>query len=118
MLNRTRSKSILQTVETGSTARRLNVSNTTATRKIASHDRTSPCRVCTDDEMLRAGLAQGTDSNFYGATRYGGANNAGTLFEITTKGKLTLLYSFCPQSGCTDGIEPQAAPMQATDGTF
>jgi len=34
------------------------------------------------------------------------------------KGKLTMLYSFCPQSGCTDGIEPQAAPMQATDGTF
>jgi uncharacterized repeat protein (TIGR03803 family) len=29
-----------------------------------------------------------------------------------------VLYSFCPQSGCTDGDSPTAALVQATDGNF
>ena len=37
---------------------------------------------------------QGSDGNFYGTTYYGGANNVGTVFEITPGGTLTTLYSF------------------------
>src|SRR6202050_1835401 len=48
----------------------------------------------------------------------GGANNGGTIFKITPSGTLTTLYSFCPQSGCTDGEYPYAGLVQATNGDF
>jgi uncharacterized repeat protein (TIGR03803 family) len=57
-----------------------------------------------------AGLVQATDGNFYGTTVRGGANgNLGTVFKITPSGTLTTLYSFCSQSGCTDGEGPRRA---------
>jgi uncharacterized repeat protein (TIGR03803 family) len=58
------------------------------------------------------GLLPATDGNFYGVTQIGGANNDGTIFKITPGGKLTTLRSF---SG-SDGAEPWAAPIQATNG--
>jgi uncharacterized repeat protein (TIGR03803 family) len=66
------------------------------------------------------GVVVGTDGNLYGVTGLGGAGNSGTLFKITPGGRLTTLYSFCPQGGggCTDGCGPYAAPIQATDGNF
>ena len=39
-------------------------------------------------------LAQAMDGSFYGTTAYGGSNNMGTVFRITTNGTLTSLYSF------------------------
>ena len=51
----------------------------------------------------------------------GGANRtwtAGTVFKITPGGTLTTLYSFCSQSGCTDGADPYAGLVQATNGDF
>ncbi len=68
---------------------------------------------CADGEWPEAGLAQASDGNFYGTTSGGGANNSclnggcGTVFKITADGTLTTLYSFCSQSGCTDGETPQ-----------
>jgi uncharacterized repeat protein (TIGR03803 family) len=83
---------------------------------------------CTDGEYPNAGLIQATDGNFYGTMTNGGANNdastcffgpgCGTVFKITLGGTLTTLYSFCSQSGCTDGANPFAALVQATDGDF
>jgi uncharacterized repeat protein (TIGR03803 family) len=73
---------------------------------------------CTDGSNPVAGLVQGTDGNFYGTTYGGGASNYGTVFKITPGGKLTTLYSFCAQSNCTDGYEPVAGLVQATDGNF
>jgi uncharacterized repeat protein (TIGR03803 family) len=74
---------------------------------------------CTDGANPAAGLVQGTDGNFYGTTEFGGANlYYGTVFKITPTGTLTTLYSFCTQSGCADGGEPQAGLVQATDGNF
>jgi uncharacterized repeat protein (TIGR03803 family) len=68
---------------------------------------------CADGIQPEAGLVQGTDGNFYGTTAFGGANAEGTVFKITPGGTLTTLYSFCSQSGCTDGIEPEAGLVQA-----
>jgi uncharacterized repeat protein (TIGR03803 family) len=68
---------------------------------------------CTDGEYPVAGLVQGTDGNFYGTTPEGGANGGGTVFKITPTGTLTTLYSFCAQSGCTDGEDPVAGLVQA-----
>jgi uncharacterized repeat protein (TIGR03803 family) len=72
-----------------------------------------------DGEAPLAGVVEGTDGNFYGTTSDGGASGyAGTAFKITPSGTLTTLYSFCSQSNCTDGFEPFAALVQATNGNF
>jgi uncharacterized repeat protein (TIGR03803 family) len=62
------------------------------------------------------GLVQATDGNFYGVS------SAGAIFKITPSGALTTLYVFCshPQEDepCTDGANPMAGLIQATDGDF
>jgi len=73
---------------------------------------------CTDGAVANAGLVQGTDGNLYGTTELGGTNNFGTVFKLTSAGKLTTLYRFCSQSGCPDGAQPSAGLMQAADGNF
>jgi uncharacterized repeat protein (TIGR03803 family) len=75
---------------------------------------------CTDGDLPYAGLIQATDGNFYGTTRYGGANSydGGTVFKLSPSGTLTTLYSFCSQSGCADGEYPVGGLIQATDGNF
>jgi uncharacterized repeat protein (TIGR03803 family) len=73
---------------------------------------------CTDGSNPYAGLVQATDGNFYGTTSIGGANNGGTVFKITPDGRLTTLYSFCSHTNCTDGSNPYAGLVQATDGNF
>jgi uncharacterized repeat protein (TIGR03803 family) len=67
-------------------------------------------------------LIQATDGNFYGTTSQGGGstncdpyiNGCGTVFKITPAGKLTMLHSFHN----TDGVQPFAGLVQATDGNF
>lgn len=63
-------------------------------------------------------LVQGTDGNLYGTTAFGGKNNDGTVFKITTAGKLTTLYSFCSKAKCVDGSRPEVGLVLATDGNF
>jgi uncharacterized repeat protein (TIGR03803 family) len=65
-------------------------------------------------------LVQGINGNFYGTTQLGGTNEpwGGTVFEITPVGKLSILYSFCARTNCTDGQEPLAGLVQATNGNF
>jgi uncharacterized repeat protein (TIGR03803 family) len=65
-----------------------------------------------------ATLIQATDGNLYGTTTGGGAYGAGTVFEVTSNGEVTTLYSFCAQSGCPDGKNPNAGLIQASDGDF
>jgi uncharacterized repeat protein (TIGR03803 family) len=73
---------------------------------------------CTDGEYPGAALIQGTGGNFYGTTYPGGANNSGEVFQITSSGALTSLYSFCAQSECSDGADPIAGVIQATNGNL
>ena len=73
---------------------------------------------CADGATPNAPLLQGNDGNFYGTTSAGGANNAGEVFKITPAGSLTVLYSFCSQTNCTDGYAPFAGLVQGTDGNF
>lgn len=69
---------------------------------------------CTDGSSPYAGLARGSDGNFYGATQNGGDYSYGTLFRITSLGTLTTLQSF----DVTDGSVPVAGLMQAVNGGF
>jgi uncharacterized repeat protein (TIGR03803 family) len=73
---------------------------------------------CTDGHNPETALIQATDGNFYGTMYFGGTSGDGTVFKITRSGTLTTLYSFCSQSGCTDGEYPQAPLVQDTNGTF
>jgi uncharacterized repeat protein (TIGR03803 family) len=77
----------------------------------------------TDGANPYAGLVQATDGNLYGTAAYGGANTTdcggigcGTVFKIIPTGTVTTLYSFCSQSGCTDGDYPVAGLVQDTNG--
>lgn len=76
---------------------------------------------CTDGKTP-VGLIQATDGNFYGTTKKGGANGSaggdGTIFKVTSKGKLTTLYNFCSQTQCQDGQLPYAGLVQDTNGVF
>ena len=73
----------------------------------------------TDGANPEAGLVQGSDGNFYGTTKGGGAHlDDGTVFKITSAGAFATLYSFCAQSGCSDGTEPKAGLVQGADGNF
>jgi uncharacterized protein (TIGR03437 family) len=82
---------------------------------------------CPDGDVgiTSTSLIQGTDGDLYGTTLQGGAGTCliagtnygcGTVFKITPSGSLTTLYSFCSQSGCTDGNSPYGALVQATNG--
>src|SRR5438874_6110444 len=76
-------------------------------------------RHCSADEILQGrlidlvpfvdvdgapALVLATDGNFYGTTSQGGANNDGTVFRITSSGKVMTLHSF----NGTDGARPTA----------
>ncbi len=66
----------------------------------------------TDGSTPYGGVIQATDGNFYGANTNGGTNSYGTLFEITTAGKFSLLHTF----DLTDGQFPYSALRQHTNG--
>jgi uncharacterized repeat protein (TIGR03803 family) len=64
------------------------------------------------------GLVQTPNGEIYGTTVGGGAANEGTIFKMTAGGVLTSLYSFCIESNCADGSEPDAGMILGTDGNF
>lgn len=68
----------------------------------------------TDGRLPFAELVQATDGNFYGTTRNGGKDDAGTIFKMTPQGKVTTLHSF----NMTDGAYLENALIQAKDGHF
>ncbi len=60
----------------------------------------------------------GNDGNFYGTTQYGGTTTNGSIFKITPAGQYTDLYSFCPQTSCSDGGSPLYPPVLGDDGNL
>lgn len=76
---------------------------------------------CADGTQPAAGLIQATDGSLFGMTFAGGNTSGacasvgcGTIFELKQSGALTTLHSFDE----TDGLNPEAALVQANDGNF
>ena len=71
----------------------------------------------TDAALPWATLVQGNDGNFYGTTQNGGNTactlGCGTIFEITSIGKVTT-FNF----DGTNGSQPFAGLVQAANGDF
>jgi uncharacterized repeat protein (TIGR03803 family) len=55
-----------------------------------------------------SGVILDRQGNVYGTAGLGGVNGNGVVFKITPQGQETVLYSFCSESGCTDGSDPSA----------
>jgi uncharacterized repeat protein (TIGR03803 family) len=66
-------------------------------------------------------LVQGSDGNLYGTTWWGGTNDFGTVFRISTNGTLTTLYTFGTVTDAAgqplDGAMPNGL-VQGRDGSF
>jgi uncharacterized repeat protein (TIGR03803 family) len=60
-------------------------------------------------------LLEATSGKLYGTTLRGGAEGLGEVFTITLGGTFDLLHSFAT---VTEGYEPVAGLIQATDGNF
>lgn len=60
---------------------------------------------------------QGQDGNLYSVAQGGGVTGHGTLYKISTTGKISLIYSFCALTACDDGADPNN-PIQYVDGNF
>ena len=71
--------------------------------------------IVSDGANPQAALVQGSDGTFYGATRFGGGNNAGVVFRLSN-GTYSNLVSFGSSSG--DGRTPLAALITGTNGTL
>lgn len=69
-----------------------------------------------DGSNPRAALLLGGDGNFYGTATSGGAAAAGSVFQLTPQGTLTVLHTFT--GGAADGANPQAALVDGGDGKF
>jgi uncharacterized repeat protein (TIGR03803 family) len=63
---------------------------------------------CIDGAGPFAGLVFDQNGNLYGTAGGGAPRAGGVVFELTPKGKETVLYSFCWQDNCTDGQNPYA----------
>jgi uncharacterized repeat protein (TIGR03803 family) len=66
-------------------------------------------------EALLVGDAAG---NFYGTTYLGGTHEAGTVFKVDAEGKESVLYSFCSQTGCSDGQYPYVGVILDATGNL
>ncbi|MGN6619290.1 MAG: choice-of-anchor tandem repeat GloVer-containing protein [Ilyomonas sp.] len=60
-------------------------------------------------------LMQNSDGSFYGTTRSGGANNAGTIFKLTTSGTFSVIHSFV---AATEGSTANGSLVKGKDGNL
>src|SRR5215472_2340512 len=74
---------------------------------------------CSDGNQVFGTLVQTANGNLYGTTLSGGnSSNKGEVFEFNPANMLTVLYSFCAQTNCTDGASPIAGLVEGGDGNL
>jgi uncharacterized repeat protein (TIGR03803 family) len=62
-------------------------------------------------------LVRDSSGNLFGLTYGGGAHGTGTVFQYSS-GTETLLYSFCSQTNCADGSNPNAGMTMDANGNL
>lgn len=67
-----------------------------------------------DGALPLAGLIGDAKGNLYGTTSGGGGGSlpAGTVFQLDSTGKETVLYNFCSVANCADGNTPYAGVIR------
>jgi len=79
------------------------------------HSFTGPDGVNPEGDLVQSNA----NGNLFGVTLAGGnSNGAGTLFQMTTSGALTTLYTFCSKTNCNDGSAPNVPLAQDGFGDF
>ncbi len=77
---------------------------------------------CGDGAEPLASLIFDQAGNLYGATEYGGALAAGTVFKLAPNAdgswRESVLHSFCSRTNCGDGAEPFASLIFAQAGNL
>jgi uncharacterized repeat protein (TIGR03803 family) len=74
---------------------------------------------CTDGASPSSGLVFDQKGNLYGTTFAGGAYGYGTVFQLTPKGKETVIYSFCSNPpSCNDGAQPRGGLVFDQEGNL
>jgi uncharacterized repeat protein (TIGR03803 family) len=76
---------------------------------------------CPDGRYPFYGLVQAANGDLYGTASLGNPSQpiqGGAVFKITPSGVFTTVYTFCAQAGCPDGMAPQGALVQGTNGDF
>jgi uncharacterized repeat protein (TIGR03803 family) len=73
---------------------------------------------CADGGFPFAGLTPDAEGNLLGTTKEEGANGNGTVYKLDSTGRETVLYSFCSDPNCTDGVWPVAGLIQDAEGNL
>ena len=72
---------------------------------------------CLDGSYSEGRLTQASNGNFYGPADFGGTNGGGVIYRITNASKFEVVYNFCSQPNCADGITPVSV-VQARNGNL
>ena len=72
---------------------------------------------CLDGSYSEGRLAQASNGNLYGPADFGGTTGGGVIYRFTGAGTFTVLYNFCSQPNCADGITPVSV-VQARNGNL
>jgi uncharacterized repeat protein (TIGR03803 family) len=79
---------------------------------------------CADGANPSGGLITDSEGNIFGTTDDGGADDVdcgsgcGTVFKLTSKGKETVLHSFCSLAKCNDGVTPESNLILDKEGNL
>ena len=71
---------------------------------------------CADGSEPYSGLVRDSMGNLYGTTSQGGKENVGTVFKIDPAGQETVLWSFCSEMDCADGMYVYAGLIEDAEG--
>ncbi len=72
----------------------------------------------TDAQNPQGALIQSSDGILWGTSYTGGPTGSGTVFKMTTAGKVTVVYQFAACGLGTTGCNPAAGLVQGTDGNY
>lgn len=74
---------------------------------------------CADGRNPAGTLVFDTAGNILGTTRYGGANNAGVIYQVVPTGQNStesVMHDFCSESACADGAHPESGAVIGANG--